>query len=180
MTNLIARSPFEMFKDFDKIFVGFDDQYNKLVKIHDDLTKNIPNYPPYNIKKIADNQYVIELAVAGFTRSSIDIKIEEDKLMIHGFSHDDDEAAPEEYLFKGIAQRAFTRTFALSDRIEVKSAEMINGMLKVFLEKIIPEHKKPRSLEIKEPGEKPAVESKAEKQLLVEQELPKATKAKTK
>ena len=54
------------FKDFDKYFVGFDDQFNRLAKMHDDLTKNIPNYPPYNIKKVDDNKYVIELAVAGF------------------------------------------------------------------------------------------------------------------
>ena len=53
------------FKDFDKFFVGFDDQFNRLAKIHDDVTKNIPNYPPYNIRKTGDNTYVIEIAVAG-------------------------------------------------------------------------------------------------------------------
>jgi molecular chaperone IbpA len=58
------------------------------------------------------------------------------------------------YLFKGIANRAFTRTFALDDQIEVKDAEMLNGMLKVFLERIIPEHKKPKKVEVKEAGTK--------------------------
>ena len=58
------------------------------------------------------------------------------------------------YLFKGIANRAFTRTFALDDQIEVKDAEMLNGMLKVFLERIIPEHKKPKKVEVKEAGAK--------------------------
>ena len=62
-------------KDFDKFFVGFDDTYNRLAKMHDDLTKSIPNYPPYNIRKTSDNTYVIELAVAGFGKQEIFIVI---------------------------------------------------------------------------------------------------------
>ena len=61
--------PFDMVnfgKDFDKFFVGFDDTYNRLAKLHDDVTKFVPNYPPYNIRKVEDNRYVVELAVAGF------------------------------------------------------------------------------------------------------------------
>jgi molecular chaperone IbpA len=62
--------------------------------------------------------------------------------------------AEDNFLFKGIANRAFTRTFALDDHIEVKDAEMLNGMLKVFLERIIPEHKKPKKIEVKDTSEK--------------------------
>ena len=65
----------DMFKDFDKLYVGFDDQFNKMAKIHDDLTKSIPNYPPYNIKKTGDNTYVIEIAVAGFARQDIKLNL---------------------------------------------------------------------------------------------------------
>ena len=137
-------------KDFDKFFVGFDDQFNRIAKMHDDLTKNIPNYPPYNIKKTGENTYQIEMAVAGFGKQDIDIELDGDKLVIKGNTTEDDS----DYLFKGIANRAFTRSFALNDQVEVKAAEMLNGMLKVFLERIFPEHKKPKKIEVKEKGKK--------------------------
>lgn len=154
----------DMFKDFDKVFVGFDDQFNRMAKIHDDLTKSIPNYPPYNIKKTGDNTYVIELAVAGFAKQDIEIELADGKMLIKGNVHSDDSDSADSFLFRGIANRAFTRTFALDDQIEVKDAEMFNGMLKVFLERIIPEHKKPKKVEVKEK----AASKKAEKQLLTE------------
>ena len=136
------------FKDMDKFFVGFDDTFNRIAKIHDDLTKNIPNYRPYNIKKTGDNTYVIELAVAGFARQDIEIELADGKMVVKG--NVQSQEADDNFLFKGIANRAFTRTFALDDQIEVKDAEMFNGMLKVFLERIIPEHKKPKKIEVKD------------------------------
>jgi molecular chaperone IbpA len=148
---------------FDKFFVGFDDQFNKMAKLHDELTKNIPNYPPYNIKKVDDNKYVIEMAVAGFGRSDIEIEMVDSKLVVRGNLSSDDRES-ENFLYQGIANRAFTRMFALGDHVEVKDAEMINGMLQVFLEKIIPEHKKPRKIEVSTPGAKKP----AKKELLVE------------
>lgn len=135
-----------MFKDFDKFYVGFDDQFNRLAKLHDDLTKNIPNYPPYNIKKTDENTYVIEVAVAGFSKSEIEVEFVDDKLVVRGNAKDDAQAT--DYLFKGIATRNFTRTFALNDQIEIKGADLINGMLKIALERIIPEHKKPKKIEV--------------------------------
>lgn len=146
MTLLLKNGPFDMFKDFEKLFVGFDDTYSRMAKFHDDVTKNIPNYPPYNIRKVEDNKYVIELAVAGFARQDIDITFEDNKLIISGKSQDDND----NFLFKGIANRAFTRTFFLDDTIEINDAAMMNGMLKIALEKIIPEHKKPKKIEVKD------------------------------
>ena len=137
---------FTQLKDFDKFFVGFDDQYDRMVKMHDDLTKNIPNYPPYNIRKTGENTYVIEIALAGFAKQDIEIELVDGKMVIRGKTTEDADEA--NYLFKGIANRGFTRTFALEDQIEVQNAEMLNGMLKVFLEKIIPEHKKPKKIDI--------------------------------
>ena len=61
------------FKDFEKNFIGFEDQFNRISKMHDDLTKSIPNYPPYNIKKTGDTTYVIEMAVAGFARHALQL-----------------------------------------------------------------------------------------------------------
>ena len=151
------------FKDMDKLFVGFDDTFNRIAKMHDDLTKNIPNYPPYNIKKTGDNTYVIELAVAGFGKQDIEIELADGKMIVKGNINSQDQE--ENFLFKGIANRAFTRTFALDDHIEVKNAEMFNGMLKVFLEKIIPEHKKPKKIEVTDKSEGA---SKRKQQLLTE------------
>ena len=152
----------DSFKDFDKFYVGFDEQFNRLAKMHDDMTKNIPNYPPYNIRKTGDNTYVIELAVAGFARQDVEIELTDNTMIVRGNAASDEKEA-EHYLWKGIATRNFTRTFALEDQIEVKDAEMLNGMLRVFLERIIPEHKKAKKVEVKEKAS-----SKASSQLLTE------------
>jgi molecular chaperone IbpA len=137
-----------IFGDFDKFFIGFDDQVNRLQKMHDDLTKNIPNYPPYNIKKIDDTHYVIEMAVAGFGQSDIEIEIDGGKLVVKG-DVKKDETHEDNFLFKGIAARSFTRTFALNDQVEVNDAELFNGMLKIALERLIPEEKKPKKVPVK-------------------------------
>ena len=133
--------------NLDKFFVGFDDQFNRMAKLHDDFTKNIPNYPPYNIKKTGDNTYVIELAVAGFAKQDIEIEFADDKLIVKGNTKDDESS---DFLFKGIAARNFTRTFVLDDQIEIKDAAIFNGMLKIALERIIPDHKKPKKIEVKD------------------------------
>lgn len=138
----------DLFKDFDRLYVGFDDTYNRMAKIHDDITKNVPNYPPYNIKKTGDNTYVVEIAVAGFPQQDIDIELNDGKLTVKG-NVNQNEKQDESFLFKGISNRAFTRSFVLDDQIEVQDAEMFNGMLTIFLERIIPEHKKPKKIEIK-------------------------------
>ncbi len=143
----------DSFKDFDKFFVGFDEQFAKMQKLHDDITKNIPNYPPYNIRKVDDTHYVIEMAVAGFGQNEIDIEIDGGKLVVKGNVNSDSNEA-EDFLFKGIATRAFTRTFALNDQVEVKDAELFNGMLKIALERLIPEEKKPKKVPVKTKGHK--------------------------
>ena len=140
--NMLTTMP-----NLDKFFVGFDDQFNRMAKLHDDFTKNIPNYPPYNIKKTGDNTYVIELAVAGFAKQDIEIEFADDKLIIKGNTKDEESS---DFLFKGIAARNFTRTFVLDDQIEIKDAAIFNGMLKIALERIIPDHKKPKKIEVKD------------------------------
>ena len=155
------------FKDFDRLFVCFDDTYNRLAKMHDDLTKNIPNYPPYNIRKIDDNKYVIEIAVAGFSKSEIEVEFADDKLTVKGNAEDDTSAA--DWLYKGIAARNFTRTFALDDKIEIKGAALINGMLKIALEKIIPDHKKPKKIEVSDEPTSVSEFASNNKQLLMEE-----------
>ena len=166
MSNKLLPS---VFGDFDKFFIGFDDQLRNLQKVHDDLTKNIPNYPPYNIKKVDDNKYVVEMAVAGFGKSDIEIEMIDDKLVVRGNVRNDDRDY--NYLFKGIAERAFTRMFALGDHVEVKNAALLNGMLQIALERIVPEHKKPKKIEVSdEPStvSEFAAQNKPQPQFLVE------------
>jgi molecular chaperone IbpA len=151
----------DSFKDFDKFFVGFDDQIRHMQKLHDDVTKNIPNYPPYNIRKNGENSYTIELAVAGFGESEIDITIDGGKLIVKGNVDAATDALEDNFLFKGIATRAFTRAFAIDDHIEVKDAELFNGMLKIALERMIPEEKQPKKVPVK---------SSTKKQLLQEEQ----------
>lgn len=151
MNKFIPQLFGDSFKDFDKFFVGFDDQFNRLQKLHDDITKNIPNYPPYNIRKVDDTHYTIEMAVAGFGQNEIDIEIDGGKLVVKG---NVSQEAEDNFLFKGIANRAFTRTFALNDQVEVKDAELFNGMLKIALERLIPETQKPKKVAVKSKGQK--------------------------
>jgi molecular chaperone IbpA len=142
------------FKDFDKFFVGFEDSAKQLQTLHADLTKNIPNYPPYNIRKNDENSYTIEIAVAGFGESEIDVEIDGGKLIVKGNVDAATEALEDNFLFKGIATRAFTRAFAIDDHIEVKNAELFNGMLKIALERLVPEEQKPKKVKVKTAGKK--------------------------
>lgn len=137
-----------IWKDFGKFGVGFDDLFDRINDFHETVAKNIPNYPPYNIKKTGDNTYVIEMAVAGFGKSDIEITTEDDKLVIKG-NAESDETPQDDLLWQGLALRPFTRMFTLNDQVEVNNAEMINGLLKVTLERIIPESKKPKKVEVK-------------------------------
>lgn len=147
MTKVLLNSMFPDIKSFDQFFVGFDDVIQRAHKMQEEITKNVPNYPPYNIKKVDDNKYVVELAVAGFDQQDIEIELADDKLIIKGNVKGDSENLAD-YLFKGIGMRAFTRTFALTDHIEVDNAELVNGMLRVWLERVIPEHKKPKKVPV--------------------------------
>ena len=130
--------------NFNQFFVGFDELHNRMLQV-DHLVKNNPSYPPYNIRKVSDTNYLIEIAVAGFSMKDIDITLEEDKLTVKGAADSDPNAT---YTFKGIAMRDFTRTFAINNDVEVRGASLVDGMLKIELERIIPESKKPKKIQI--------------------------------
>ena len=119
----------------DPFTVGYDKFFTDMNDITKDMAKKV-TYPPYNIKQVNKNKYVIEMAVAGFAKSDIEVTLDGNKLVVKGNAMEDD---PEEgtYFFKGIANRGFERTFTLADKIEIKDAEMVNGMLKVWLESLV-------------------------------------------
>ena len=132
--------------------IGADRLFDRIVQQIDHAAGN--NYPPYNIRKNDENSYTIELAVAGFGESEIDVTIDGGKLIVKGNVETNTDDAEENFLFKGIAARAFTRSFALNDQVEVKDAEIFNGMLKIALERMIPEEKKPTKVAVKSRGSK--------------------------
>jgi molecular chaperone IbpA len=143
-------------KEFDKFFVGFDPFFKRLADATDQVAKAATNYPPYNIKKIDQNKYIIEMAVAGFAKQDLEIEINDDKLTIKGNVHAGEEAEATEdgdwtwplMIYQGLAMRPFTRTFSIADNVEIRGASLLNGILKVVLEAIIPEHKKAKKIDI--------------------------------
>ena len=129
-----------------KQFIGFDTMIDRIREASEALPK-IPTYPPYNIKKVDDEHFVIEMAVAGFGKANLDIELKDGELTVTG-SHDAEE---NDYIYQGIANRAFTRKFTLADTVVVKNAELVNGLLKIALERYIPEEKKAKKIDILDP-----------------------------
>lgn len=138
--------------NYDRYFIGLDRIVDRVAAMAQETQKAVSNYPPYNLKKIDDNKYVIEMAVAGFSKHDIEIEIADEKLTIKGNSEFDPEGAEgiPAMIYQGLAMRPFTRTFTLADNVVIKGASMLNGILKIALEAIIPEHKKPKKVEIKD------------------------------
>jgi molecular chaperone IbpA len=138
---------FGQFRPLHHTTLGFERFFNEVDKLlKDDLQTKAGNFPPHNIIKLDDNRYVVELAVAGFAKDEIDISIEEGNLTVKGEKKDKD--ANLQYLHRGIGTRSFTKTFTVADTIEVRGAEFKDGILRIGLENIIPDHKKPRKIEI--------------------------------
>ncbi len=141
MTNATRRFNADMFND--PLFVGFDRILNRM---HATTPGQTNNYPPYNIVKVDEDNYTIELAVAGFVEEEIDVEVKEGILYVLGEKADNE--TPIDYLHKGISARAFHRSFTLSDTIVVRGADLRQGILKINLENIVPEEKKPRKIAI--------------------------------
>ena len=125
--------------------IGFDNLFDRLFDI--DLESS-NSYPPYNISKVDDNNYVIEMALAGFNKDDIEIELSDGELTVRSKKREDSNKDVN-LIHQGISHRSFNRKFTLSEEILVKNAEMKNGMLIIKLEKFIPENKKPKSINIK-------------------------------
>ena len=125
--------------------IGFDNLFDRLFDI-DLETSN--SYPPYNISKVDDNNYIIEMALAGFNKDDIEIELADSELTVRSKKREDSNKDVN-LIHQGISHRSFNRKFTLSEEILVKNAEMKNGMLIIKLEKFIPENKKPKLISIK-------------------------------
>ena len=126
-----------------KFAVGFDSMFDELLR----TTAQTTNYPPYNIVKYSEDKFAIELAVAGFKDGEIDVQVERNQLTVTG-EQSVNLDQPVEYLHRGISARSFSRSWTLADHVEIKGAEVANGILTINLERVIPEEQKPKKIAI--------------------------------
>lgn len=135
-------------QDLDKFFrtaVGFDSMFDRLLS--DVSLPKDSGFPPYNIVKKDDEHYAIEMAVAGFKMDELDVELKEGILEVKSVASEVDDDTTK-YLHRGIAKRNFVRKFTLADDVVVKGANLADGMLVIELQRIIPEERKPRKIEI--------------------------------
>jgi len=139
-----------IFNQLRPVTVGFDNIFDHFERMFDDDVFSVPtvNYPPYNIVKTGENTYDIEVALAGFSKDDIEVEYAENMLHIKSKKVEDKDAK-EGVLHKGISKRYFSKTFTVADDVIVNGAELKDGLLKVSMERIIPEAKKPKTIEIK-------------------------------
>jgi len=141
---LYTQNPFATLETVfnDPFFLGFGDQFHRWTT--NKTTSS--SFPPYNVKKIDDDTYVVELAVAGYDREDLDITVDKDTLIIKSDRENEDKS---EFFYRGIAGRKFTQTFTLGEYMIVKSASLENGILTVKIEREVPEEAKPKTIRIK-------------------------------
>ena len=144
-----------IFNKLRPISVGFDDIFNHFESMFDEdyytLTQNIgSNYPPYNIVRSGENQYDIEIALAGFNKDDINVTVEDRLLTVETKNTDEKTTANQsnEVIHRGISQRYFKKSFTVASDVEVKDAQLKDGLLKISMERVIPEDKKPRTIDI--------------------------------
>jgi molecular chaperone IbpA len=135
---MVSSFALDLFKD--PFFIGWDRHFQDLEKV----MHNSTSYPPYNLVEVSEDTYMIELALAGFKKEDISIEQEKNVLTIKGSSEDDEN----KYIHKGIGARAFTRTFSLSEYMNVTAVVMENGILRVLIVKLVPEEARPKTFEI--------------------------------
>jgi len=141
-----------IFNQLRPVTIGFDNAFDHFERMfEDDFKVSIPNFPPYNIVKTGKNTYDIELALAGYNKKDIEVTLEEGILSIISVKPAEEKEVEdnEGILHQGIATRHFSKAFTIAEDVEVKGAELKDGLLKVSLEKIVPEHKKPKTIIIK-------------------------------
>ena len=147
---MVTSNALSLFTDFNKLTpyaVGYD-------RIFDHLSRYVDNnvtstgFPPYNIRKEGDYNYVIEMALAGFGKKDIEVEVADGTLSIRSVKEEDSDL-DDNQIYRGIAYRKFERKFTLADAVVVNGAKLENGMLLIDLERVVPEEKKPRLISVK-------------------------------
>ena len=137
-----------IWNDLRPFSVGFDELFDHFNNTLEYTVKQPTSYPPYNINKVDDLNYQIEMALAGFSKKDIGIEYADNQLTIESVFEKDEKEDDTTTVHRGISKRQFKKAFTLADEVVVNGAELKDGMLIVDLEKIVPEEKKPRSIKI--------------------------------
>ena len=139
-----------IFNNLRPLTVGFDDMFDHFEHMMDDgfFTASAQNFPPYNIVKTGENTYDVELALAGFNKKDIEVEYKENMLSVKSKKQEETDEDGN-VIHRGISKRMFSKVFTIANDVEVKGAELKDGLLKVSLERIIPDHKKAKTIEIK-------------------------------
>jgi molecular chaperone IbpA len=143
---MVSTFAMDLFKD--PFFIGFNKELNRLNSAY---RTNSQSYPPYNIVKLDEDSYLVSIAVAGFSKDDIEVTLDDRTLFIKGELKDQTDGRKKypEVVHNGIATRQFSRSFALGEYMEITSADLKDGMLKIQIDRIVPEEKKPKSIKIK-------------------------------
>ena len=140
-----------IFNNLRPLTVGFDDMFAHFETMMEDrfFEKSSSNFPPYNIVKTGENTYDVELALAGFNRKDIEVEYHYNQLTVKSKKQEEETDPDGNMIHRGISKRMFSRSFTIANDVEVKGAELKDGLLKVSLERIIPDHKKAKMIDIK-------------------------------
>jgi molecular chaperone IbpA len=140
-----------IFNNLRPITVGFDDMFDHFEHMMDDsfFRGTLGNFPPYNIVKTGENTYDVELALAGFNKKDIEVEYKENLLTVKSKKQEETKDEDGNIIHRGISKRMFSKSFTIANDVEVKGAELKDGLLKVSMERIIPEHKKAKLIDIK-------------------------------
>ena len=142
-----------IFNQLRPLSIGYDDVFDHFESMfnHQYDSINVPNYPPYNIVKTGKYTYDIQVALAGYGKKDVDVSFENSVLTIKSVKDKDEKEVEDNdgVLHKGIAKRMFTKSFTIAEDVEIKGAELKDGLLSVSMERVIPDHKKARTIQIK-------------------------------
>ena len=141
-----------IFNSLRPFSIGFDDMFDQFENILGNGGLNMQsNYPPYNIRRTGQDKYSIEVALAGFSKNDVEVEFEDNLLTVRTKQVDKSENKNDdgEIIHKGISQRHFARSFTIADDVKVNGAQLKDGLLTIACERIIPEHKKRKLIEIK-------------------------------
>ena len=140
-----------IFNNLRPITVGFDDMFDHFEHMMDDsfFRGSVANFPPYKIVKTGENTYDVELALAGFNKKDIEVEFKENLLTVKSKKQEETKDEDGNIIHRGISKRMFSKSFTIANDVEVKGAELKDGLLKVSMERIIPEHKKAKLINIK-------------------------------
>ena len=140
-----------IFNQLRPVTVGFDPIFDRFESMMNDEFFTVPtsNYPPYNIVRTGDYTYDIELALAGFNKKDIDVQYEDGVVTVKSIHKADEKDEKDGVQYRGISKSQFTKSFTIADDVQVNGAELKDGLLKISMERIIPEAKKARSIDVK-------------------------------